>query len=78
MTYDDSNWSLLLLEASKYSLGHLIASTFVDNTVSSTIIANKSPKNTFKVWDKGSGLADAITEERKGFNEGDYKNMKDM
>jgi len=31
-----------------------------------------------EVWDKGSGLADAIAEERKGFNEGDYKNMKDM
>ena len=32
----------------------------------------------FKVWDHGSGLADAIAEERKGFNQGDYKNMKDM
>ena len=35
-------------------------------------------ESSLKVWDKGSGLADAITEERKGFNEGDYKNMKDM
>ena len=32
----------------------------------------------FKVWDHGSGLDDAIAEERKGFNQGDYKNMKDM
>jgi len=31
-----------------------------------------------EVWDHGSGLADAIAEERKGFNQGDYKNMKDM
>ena len=31
-----------------------------------------------KVWDKGSGLEDAIAEERKGFNQGDDKNMKDM
>ena len=31
-----------------------------------------------KVWDKGSGLEDAIAEERKGFNKGDDKNMKDM
>jgi len=31
-----------------------------------------------EVWDKGSGLADAIAEERKGFNQGDDKNMKDM
>merc|ERR1712241_841715 len=27
---------------------------------------------------KGSGLEDAIKEERKGFNQGDYKNMKDL
>ena len=33
---DDSNWSLLLLEASKYLLRHLFASTFVYKTVSST------------------------------------------
>jgi len=31
-----------------------------------------------EVWDHGSGLTDAIAEERKGFNQGDYKNMKDM
>ena len=33
---DDSDWSLLLLEASKYLLRHLFASTFVYKTVSST------------------------------------------
>merc|ERR1712226_1237319 len=27
---------------------------------------------------KGSGLKDAVKEERKGFNQGDYKNMKDL
>ena len=32
----------------------------------------------FQVWDHGSGLTDAIAEESKGFNQGDYKNMKDM
>merc|ERR1711936_893909 len=31
-----------------------------------------------EVWDHGSGLEDAIKEERKGFNQGDYKNMKDL
>jgi hypothetical protein len=31
-----------------------------------------------EVWDHGSGLEDAIKEEKKGFNQGDYKNMKDM
>merc|ERR1711941_137503 len=31
-----------------------------------------------EVWDHGSGLEDAIDEERKGFNQGDYKNMKDL
>merc|ERR1711990_1262370 len=31
-----------------------------------------------EVWDHGSGLEDALKEERKGFNDGDYKNMKDL
>merc|ERR1712018_447315 len=31
-----------------------------------------------EVWDHGSGLEDAVKEERKGFNQGDYKNMKDL
>jgi len=31
-----------------------------------------------EVWDHGSGLEDAIDEERKGFNQGDYKNMRDL
>merc|ERR1711971_1053414 len=31
-----------------------------------------------EVWDHGSGLEGAIKEERKGFNQGDYKNMRDM
>merc|ERR1712014_439116 len=31
-----------------------------------------------EVWDHGSGLEDVIDEERKGFNQGDYKNMKDL
>jgi len=30
-----------------------------------------------EVWDHGSGLADAIKEENKGFNQGDYKDQKD-
>merc|ERR1719507_1225077 len=30
-----------------------------------------------EVWDHGSGLEDALDEERKGFNQGDYKNMED-
>ena len=34
--HDDSNRSILLLEASKYFLRHLFASTFVVKTVSST------------------------------------------
>ena len=34
--FDDSNWSLLLLKASKYLLRHLFASTLVYKTVSST------------------------------------------
>jgi len=31
-----------------------------------------------EVWDKSSGLEDAIKEERKGFNQGNYRNMKDL
>merc|ERR1712080_201434 len=30
-----------------------------------------------EVWDKGGGLEDAVKAEKKGFNEGDYKDQKD-